>query len=180
MAQAISHSASRGRGLRRLGYRRHRRPSLVVRRRAGHWFPAAGPPASGGTALLSRGTDLRDIRLRGGAEGHRLAGSRRRAPTVSYTIAALLGLVGAVGLDVGVLRTRLVLSRIFWATYPIIFGFQLLFNGLLTGLGVVRYNSDAILGVRLANAPVEDLIFGFALVLATLSVWVWHEPRRSR
>ena len=46
-------------------------------------------------------------------------------------------------------------------------GFQLLFNGVLTGRGVVRYDPAAILGPRLVNAPVEDLVFGFALVLPT-------------
>ena len=39
--------------------------------------------------------------------------------------------------------------------------------------GVVRYAPDAIIGSRIAYAPVEDLAFGFALVLVTLSVWVW-------
>ena len=27
--------------------------------------------------------------------------------------------------------------------------------------------------MRVAHAPVEDLLFGFALVLYALSVWVW-------
>jgi lycopene cyclase domain-containing protein len=61
----------------------------------------------------------------------------------------------------------------FWATYPIILGFQLVANGVLTGRGVVRYRADAIIGWRLFHAPVEDLLFGFALVLLTLSAWVW-------
>ena len=92
---------------------------------------------------------------------------------MTYTVAAALGVLGALVLDLGVLRTRLVTGATFWITYPIIFGFQLLSNGILTGRGVVRYNPDAILGVRLAYAPVEDLGFGFALVLMSLSVWVW-------
>jgi lycopene cyclase domain-containing protein len=99
---------------------------------------------------------------------------------VTYTVAAALGVLGALAVDVAVLRTRLVARVAFWATYPIIFGFQLLSNGLLTGLGVVRYNPDAILGLRIAYAPVEDLGFGFALVLTTLSVWVWLGRREER
>jgi lycopene cyclase domain-containing protein len=91
---------------------------------------------------------------------------------VTYTAAAVLGVLGALVVDVALLRTRLVARLAFWATYPIIFGFQLLSNGVLTGMGVVRYNPGAILGLRLAYAPVEDLAFGFALVLTTLSVWV--------
>ena len=92
---------------------------------------------------------------------------------MTYTTAAVLGVLGAVGLDLAVLRTRLLLGRVFWATYPIVLAFQLLSNGLLTGLLVVRYAPAAILGPRLVYAPVEDLAFGFALVLATLSVWTW-------
>jgi hypothetical protein len=60
--------------------------------------------------------------------------------------------------------------------------FQLLTNGWLTGRGIVRYDADSILGSgrvrlvgdgRLVYAPVEDLAFGFALVLTTCVVWVW-------
>ncbi|MCW2596237.1 MAG: hypothetical protein JWP39_2125, partial [Jatrophihabitans sp.] len=43
---------------------------------------------------------------------------------------------------------------------------------------------DQILGLRLIYAPIEDLLFGFALVTATLTLWVWagrraNAPRRS-
>jgi len=96
---------------------------------------------------------------------------------VSYTAAAVLGVLGALVIDLAVLRTRLVLGRTFWATYPIIVAFQLLSNGVLTGRGVVRYDPAAILGLRVAFAPVEDLAFGFALVLFALSLWVWWGRR---
>jgi lycopene cyclase domain-containing protein len=99
---------------------------------------------------------------------------------VTYTVAAASGVLGALLLDLVVLRTRLVAGVTFWATYPIVFGFQLLANGILTGRGVVRYNPVAILGVRLAYAPVEDLAFGFALVLMSLSTWVWLGRRGVR
>ena len=92
---------------------------------------------------------------------------------MSYTVAALLGVAGALVVDLAVLRTRLVTRAVFWTTYPIIFAFQLLSNGILTGRKIVLYDPDAILGVRLAYAPVEDLVFGFAMILLTLSVWVW-------
>lgn len=99
---------------------------------------------------------------------------------MSYTAAALLGVAAALLLDVAVLRTRLVAGVAFWLTYPIVLFFQLLSNGVLTGRGIVRYDPDAIAGWRLAYAPVEDLAFGFALVLATLSLWVrLGGPRRA-
>lgn len=98
---------------------------------------------------------------------------------MTYTVAALLGLAAAMLLDLVVLRTRLLRRRAFWLTYPIVLVFQLVFNGVLTGRGVVRYDPGTILGVRLAHAPVEDLLFGFALVLTTLSLWVWSGRRTA-
>jgi lycopene cyclase domain-containing protein len=95
---------------------------------------------------------------------------------VTYTAAALLGVAAALVLDVLVLRTRLVLGRVFWLSYPIVVVFQLLSNGILTGRGVVLYNPSDILGIRLVYAPIEDLAFGFALVLSTLALWVFFRP----
>ncbi|GAA0567360.1 hypothetical protein GCM10010172_59220 [Paractinoplanes ferrugineus] len=96
---------------------------------------------------------------------------------MSYTAAALLGALVAVLLDLFVLKVQLVRRAVFWATYPIIITFQLLSNGFLTGRNIVMYDPGAILGLRIAYAPVEDLIFGFALVLLTLDLWVWWGRR---
>jgi lycopene cyclase domain-containing protein len=92
---------------------------------------------------------------------------------MSYTAAAVLGVLGALAVDLLVLRTRLVTRVVFWSTYPIIIVFQLLSNGILTGRRIVIYDPEAIIGWRIAYAPVEDLLFGFAMILLTLSVWVW-------
>lgn len=96
-----------------------------------------------------------------------------------YTFAALGMMLAAGVLDMLVLRTRLLTRLTWWLTYPIVLGFQLLSNGILTSTGVVSYRPDTILGVRVFHAPVEDLGFGFALVLSTLSVWMWRERRES-
>jgi lycopene cyclase domain-containing protein len=92
---------------------------------------------------------------------------------VTYTLSAVLGVLGAATLDLVLLRTCLLRRRAYWTAYAIVLFFQLVVNGLLTGLRIVRYDSSAILGWRIAYAPVEDLLFGFALVLTTLSLWVW-------
>lgn len=92
---------------------------------------------------------------------------------MSYTAAALVAVAAALLLDLVVLRTRLVTRQVFWWTYPIVLAAQLVANGVLTGAGVVRYASSAVTGLRVVYAPVEDLGFGFALVLVTLSVWVF-------
>ena len=99
---------------------------------------------------------------------------------MTYTVAVVLGVLGALLTDLVVLRTRLVTRLVFWATYPIVLLFQLISNGVLTGRGVVRYDPAAIAGPRLVHAPIEDLGFGFALVLLTLSIWVRWDRRGAR
>jgi lycopene cyclase domain-containing protein len=92
---------------------------------------------------------------------------------VSYTQAAVLGVVSALVLDLLVLGTRLLVRRAFWVAYAIVLLFQLLTNGILTGRDVVTYDQGTIIGTRIVFAPVEDLLFGFALVVHTLSWWVF-------
>ena len=96
---------------------------------------------------------------------------------MSYTALAAVGAVGALLLDLVVLRTRVVTRRAFWTAYAIVVVFQLLTNGWLTGRDIVRYDDDAILGTRLVYAPVEDLLFGFSLVVQTLAWWVFWGRR---
>ena len=97
---------------------------------------------------------------------------------MTYTVLAVFGVVVAGSVDVLVLRTRLLCRKAFWTSYAIIAFFQLVTNGLLTGLPVVRYDPDGIIGWRLVFAPVEDLLFGFAMIVVTLSAWVWLGPER--
>ena len=92
---------------------------------------------------------------------------------MSYTQLALLGVAGAVFVDTVLLRTWLVRRRTYWTAYAIVLFFQLVANGILTGFDIVRYDPGAILGWRIAFAPVEDLLFGYAMVTLTLSTWVW-------
>jgi lycopene cyclase domain-containing protein len=99
---------------------------------------------------------------------------------VSYTVLAVLGIAFAVVLDLAVLRTKLLRRKVFWVSYAIILCFQLIVNGVLTGRNIVRYDSGTIIGLRIAYAPVEDLMFGFSLVLQTLSWWVWWGRRIDR
>jgi lycopene cyclase domain-containing protein len=107
---------------------------------------------------------------------------------MTYTAIAVVAVLLAVALDRSAARTRLTTSGTWWSAYGIIVFFQLLTNGWLTGRGIVRYDPDAIIGServrlvgdgRLGYAPVEDLAFGFALVLTTSVVWVWLGRRNG-
>ena len=106
---------------------------------------------------------------------------------MTYTQLAVLGVGAVVVLDLAVLRTRLLRRRVFWAAYAIVVFFQLVTNAVLTGFRIVRYDGAAIVGTstppdapppflgdgRIAYAPFEDLLFGFALVVLTQVLWVW-------
>ena len=96
---------------------------------------------------------------------------------MSYTAAALVAVPATVALDLWVLRTRLLGRRAFWTAYAIVLCFQLVVNGILTGRGIVTYDAAAVVGTRVVHAPVEDLLFGFALVVQTLAWWVWWGRR---
>jgi len=105
---------------------------------------------------------------------------------ISYTVAATVAVLAAILADLIVLRTALLRSRTWWTAYGIVVVFQLLTNGWLTGRGIVRYSDEAILGSgrivfigdgRIAYAPVEDLAFGFALMLMCCAMWVWTGAR---
>ena len=91
---------------------------------------------------------------------------------MTYTEAALVAVAAAIVLDLLVLRSRVLLRRSFWASYAIVVFFQLVVNGLLTGMKIVRYDPAQILGPRFVFAPVEDLMFGFAMIVTTLTLWV--------
>ena len=109
---------------------------------------------------------------------------------MTYTQIAVMAAVLAVALDFA-LRTRLVTRKVFWVSYAIIVFFQLLSNGVLTGSGTVHYDGAFILGEsspegsrppflgqgRIAYAPVEDLLFGFAMILWSQVFWVFWGRR---
>ena len=99
---------------------------------------------------------------------------------MTYTELALIGAAVAVLVDLAALRTRLLRRKAFWTAYAIVLFFQLIVNGVLTGVPVVRYAPSTITGARFVYAPVEDLLFGFAMVLLSLSTWVWLGRRRHR
>ena len=106
---------------------------------------------------------------------------------MTYTALGLIAVAGAAVLDLFVLRTRMLLRKVFWASYAIIVFFQLVTNAMFTGFGIVKYDGAAIVGEtspaagpppflgegRIAYAPVEDLLFGFALVLLSISLWIF-------
>jgi|UniRef100_UPI0040498EE7 lycopene cyclase domain-containing protein len=91
---------------------------------------------------------------------------------MTYTQLAICAVIIVVTVDLFVIKTTLLKRKVFWTSYAIIVGFQLLTNWWLTFRNIVMYSPDAIIGIRIASAPIEDLLFGFALVLGVLINWI--------
>lgn len=110
---------------------------------------------------------------------------------MTYTLIGLLAVSLSVILDLVIFRTKLVVRKIFWYSYAIILFFQFVSNGMFTGFGIVKYNDAAIIGTssplagsppmfgegRLFFAPIEDVLFGFSLVLLSLVLWIHFERK---
>ena len=91
---------------------------------------------------------------------------------MTYTQIALLAVALVFVIDLFLFKTHLLNKKTFWSAYAIIVSFQLLTNWWLTSRNIVMYDEDMIIGIRIASAPVEDLLFGFALVTGVLINWV--------
>ena len=94
-----------------------------------------------------------------------------------YSDIALSAVFVAVVLDLFLLKSRMMTRGIFWLTYFLILPFQLLTNWWLTSNSIVMYTDTEIIGQRLAGAPIEDLLFGFSMILLTISAWEFFKSR---
>ena len=83
-------------------------------------------------------------------------------------------MASVVAAEILVLRTGLFHKPAYWINMVIVGAFQIPVDGWLTKLSapIVEYNPKDILGIRFPwDIPVEDFLFGFALVTAVLLLW---------
>jgi lycopene cyclase domain-containing protein len=99
---------------------------------------------------------------------------------MTYSDIALYAVLFAVVTDLYFIRVQMITRGIFWLSYGLIFPFQLLTNRWLTSNHIVIYSPEQIIGVRFAGAPVEDLLFGFSMILLTLSFWEFYRARDKK
>lgn len=95
-----------------------------------------------------------------------------------YTVLAVIAVLTVVVLELRALRTGLLRTRAYWITLAICYGFMIGVNGWLTKLSapVVVYDEHETTGWRLPwDIPVEDYLFGFALL--TLAMLLWDHGR---
>ncbi|GFG64068.1 lycopene cyclase [Mycobacterium kubicae] len=100
---------------------------------------------------------------------------------LGYTVPAVLAVVLVCAAEVAVLHTGLFRRPAYWLSMLIVLGFQIPVDGWLTKLSspIVIYDDRHITGVRFPfDIPIEDFLFGFALVTAVLLLWERQRARR--
>jgi lycopene cyclase domain-containing protein len=93
---------------------------------------------------------------------------------LGYTLPAVLSALAVAALELTVLRTGLFRRPAYWLSMLIVTGFQILTDGWLTKLSapIVVYDDRQTSGIRFPfDIPIEDFLFGFALVTAVLLLW---------
>jgi lycopene cyclase domain-containing protein len=100
---------------------------------------------------------------------------------LGYTVPAVLAVLAVCALELAALRTGLFRRPAYWLSMLIVVGFQILVDGWLTKLSapIVIYDDRQITGIRFPfDIPVEDFLFGFALVTGVLLLWERQRERR--
>lgn len=93
---------------------------------------------------------------------------------LGYTVPAVLSIGAVCTLESIWLRTGLFRRPSYWLSMLIVLGFQFPVDGWLTkrSAPIVSYDERQASGIRLAfDIPIEDFLFGFALVTAVLLLW---------
>lgn len=100
---------------------------------------------------------------------------------LGYTLPAVVSVAAVCVLELVILRTGLFRKPAYWISMVIVVGFQILMDGWLTKLSapIVIYDEAHTSGLRFPwDIPVEDFLFGWALVTAVLLLWVKQGQKR--
>ncbi|MBX9640928.1 MAG: lycopene cyclase domain-containing protein [Mycobacteriaceae bacterium] len=100
---------------------------------------------------------------------------------LGYTVPAVVSVLAVGALEFTVLRTGLFRKPAYWLSMVIVLGFQVPVDGWLTkrSAPVVIYDERQTSGLRFPfDIPVEDFLFGFALVTGVLLLWEYQRVRR--
>lgn len=93
---------------------------------------------------------------------------------MEYTWAAILAVLVVIAVELFWFRTGLFRKVTFYVSWAIILFFMVLVDGWLTKLSapIVLYNEEENSGIRFPwDIPVEDYLFGFALITLTMLLW---------
>jgi lycopene cyclase domain-containing protein len=99
---------------------------------------------------------------------------------LGYTLPAVVALIAVIAMELAILRTGLFAKVEYWISMGIVVAFQVIVDGWLTKLSapIVIYNEQHTSGVRFPwDIPVEDFVFGWAMVTAVLLLWEKQRPK---
>jgi lycopene cyclase domain-containing protein len=97
-------------------------------------------------------------------------------------VPAVISVLAVCALELTLLRTGLFRRPAYWFSMLIVLGFQVPVDGWLTKLSapIVIYNQPQTSGLRFPfDIPVEDFLFGFAMVTGVLLLWERQRTGRS-
>jgi lycopene cyclase domain-containing protein len=93
---------------------------------------------------------------------------------MEYTWASIVAALVVIAVELLWLKTGLLRKLTFYVSWAIILFFMVLVDGWLTKLSapIVLYNEAETSGTRFPwDIPVEDYLFGFALITLTMLLW---------
>ena len=89
---------------------------------------------------------------------------------MEYTIWASISVLVTSIADL-TLGARVLKRAAFWIFLAVMYGFKFIVNGYLTWRPIVLYGEGQYLGIRLGSIPLEDFLFGYSMILLTITVW---------
>ncbi len=101
---------------------------------------------------------------------------------LGYTLPAVVAVLVVIVWELRVLHTGLFRRPAYWVSIAIVLGFQVLVDGWLTkrSAPIVLYNERHSTGIRFPwDIPIEDFLFGWAMITAVLLLWVRSGNRRG-
>lgn len=96
-----------------------------------------------------------------------------------YTVLAAASVLVTIVLD-RALGTRMLAKKAFWIFLTVMTGFTFIVNGYLTWRPIVLYSEKFFLNIRLWTIPVEDFLYGFALITCTIILWEFFKGREHQ
>jgi lycopene cyclase domain-containing protein len=98
-------------------------------------------------------------------------------------VPAVVAVIAVCVLEFAILRTGLFRRPAYWISMAIVLAFQIPVDGWLTKLSapIVIYDDHHTSGIRFPfDIPVEDFLFGWAMVTAVLLMWERLREREDR
>lgn len=99
------------------------------------------------------------------------------ATYVTYMVLNIFFLM--VALIVLAWRKLLSLGHAVWLTLVVLLVMTIMFDSLIIHFGVVAYDLNKILGVRVGLAPIEDLLYSLLAGLAVPAIWKGLDRERK-